>query len=295
MMENSICYKALNQQGLIPGPREQEAEFLQRVQFCQQLEQELTSQVANFPFSDQDRASKKIVEEAFHLTQSLYDITPSWVPLFFSNYQLTPWHGGCAWIFQLTEQTPVAAFLQLRSRFRHSSTYLRLYRRQELLAHEFAHVGRMMYQEPQFEEVLAYQTSSSAWRRWLGPIIQSARESLLFILLLSVILMAHFAIIHLPYSVANPVSLFLTLFLLGCIVLAFGRLIRRHWHFNRTLSRLTELYQNPQTARHVLYRLQDHEIKKFSRLSPQQIGSLMKKAQQESFRWSFILQNYPIV
>ena len=98
-----------------------------------------------------DRAFQAILDEASFKTKELYGIQPTWTPLFFNNYQLAPWHGGCAWIFQLTENAPTAALLQLRAPFRHQPTYLNLYRRDELIAHELSHVGRMMYQEPQFE------------------------------------------------------------------------------------------------------------------------------------------------
>ena len=114
----------------------------------------------------------------------IYGFAPHWVPLFFSNYQLAPWHGGCAWIFQLNDNTPYAAFLQLRSAFRTQKRYLGMYERTELIAHEMAHIGRMMFEEPEFEEIIAFQSSTNRFRRFFGPLFRSSKESMLFVIVL---------------------------------------------------------------------------------------------------------------
>ena len=46
----------------------------------------------------------------------------------------------------------------------------------------------MKFEEPQFEELLAYRNSPAAWRRWLGPIVEAPWESLLFMLSLLLLL-----------------------------------------------------------------------------------------------------------
>jgi hypothetical protein len=284
-----------NAQGLIPGPNETEADFAERVVFCQHLEQHLVQKVgADLPFEVSDQTSQQLLREALPITEELYGIQPQWVPLFFSNYQLSPWHGGCAWIFQLDEQTPTAAFLQLRASFRHSPSYLGLYQRRELMAHELAHVGRMLYQEPQFEEILAYQSSPSKWRRWLGPIVQSSKESLFFILVLGVIILTDLALLSsLPSASAQMIAWWIKLIPLLLIVLALGRLFYRHQLFKRCLNNLKTLYSQPKIAQHLLYRLRDSEIKQFAHLSPAKIRKFMETAQGTSFRWRFLKSLYP--
>lgn len=291
VLENEMQWRGWNAQGFIPGPDETEVEFTKRVAFCQNLEEHLVQQTGTpFPFEKGDEAPRNILEEAFPLTEELYGIAPRWVPLFFSNHQLSPWHGGCAWIFQLDENTPTAAFLQLRSRFRQSSTYLGIYHRSELLAHELAHVGRMLYQEPRFEEMLAYQSSSSPLRRWLGPIVQSSKESLFFILLLGVVVMADFALFSIGPAMAGVVG-WLKLAPLFLIMLALGRLSYLHHCFRRCLHRLEALY-SPKTARHILYRLRDSEIKQFAASTPSQIKEFMDASSLKSFRWHFLKSLY---
>ena len=290
---NSNQWKEWNAQGLIPGPDETETAFTERVVFCQNLEQNLAQKVgADLPFEVGDQTSRDLLKEALPLTQELYGICPQWTPLFFSNHQLAPWHGGCAWIFQLDEQTPTAAFLQLRARFRSSQTYLGIYHRKELMAHELAHVGRMLYQEPQFEEIFAYQSSPSQWRRWLGPIVQSSKESLFFILLLGVVILTDFALLSVHNESAIMIAWWIKLIPLIFIALALGRLVRRYYLFKNCLRNLEILYQ-PKTAKHLLYRLRDSEIKQFAQLSPSKIRDFMETAEQNSFRWRFLKALYP--
>lgn len=280
-----------NAEGLIPGPDESEEAFQERIAFCQNLESNLKDLVGTqLPFQTQDPQSKEILEQALPLTQNLYGIQPRWVPLFFGNYQLAPWHGGCAWIFQLNEQTPTSAFLQLRSTFRHASNFLGIYHRRELIAHELAHVGRMLYQEPQFEEFFAYQSSPSRWRRWLGPIVQSSTESFVFILLLGLIIMTDFALLSIGSKMA-AVAWWVKLVPLVLIAWALGRLFFRHRTLKRCLQKLEEVLPSLQ-ARHFLYRLRDHEIKHFSTLLPKQIEKFVQEEGKQSFRWRFLKALY---
>lgn len=281
-----------NGQGFIPGPNESEIAFQERIAFCRNLEKNLEQQVgADLPFEVSDRQSKEILEGVLPLTQKLYGIQPHWVSLFFSNYQLAPWHGGCAWIFQLNEQTPTAAFLQLRAHFRNSSNFLGIYQRRELIAHELAHVGRMLYEEPEFEEIFAYQSSSSRWRRWLGPIVQSSRESFFFIIILGLVILTDFALLSLGPKMAALVW-WVKILPIAMIVLALGRLIYRYQTFNRCLRKLEGLY-SPSDARHLLYRLRDSEIKELSRLSLEKIQEFIDQEALQSFRWQFLKAVYP--
>ena len=151
---------AFNRQGLIPGPDETEEEFLERANYCLELKTSLPTPFENVSKEDLELGDS-CVKQAFSLTEKIYDIVPEWIPLFFSNYRLAPWHGGCAWIFQFSEETPCAAFFQLRRAFKQASHYLGIYDRNELIAHELTHASRMMFQEPRFEEIIAYQSASS--------------------------------------------------------------------------------------------------------------------------------------
>ncbi len=170
-MENQKMIEFGND-GFIPGPFEDETIFLERVRYCRQLRKELGF----------EEVSLEILNDAFNTTRSLFGISPSWIPVSFSNVQLPFWVGGCAWIFQQTEQSPVGAFIQLRRALKNSSSYL-FYRRKELLAHELAHVGRMAFEEPKYEEVIAYRSSPTQFRKFLGPLFSGSSDMMMFMIL----------------------------------------------------------------------------------------------------------------
>lgn len=279
-------WNAWNRQGFIPGSQETEEDFMKRIVFCENLESELVKKVgADLPFEVGDSQSKQILQHSLDETKVIYGMAAAWVPLFFSNYQLAPWHGGCAWIFQFDETVPMAAFLQLRARFRDHVTYLGLYHRDELIAHELSHVGRMMYEEPKFEEILAYRSSKSHLRRWLGPIVQSSKESLFFILALGVYAITDAALLSVYHPMAAQVLLGFKLVLAGLVAYALGRLAWRQSLYRRCVKKLSKLYSHPE---HVAYRLRDSEIRQFASSSVEQIREWID--QQESFRWRFLKQ-----
>jgi hypothetical protein len=285
-------FKVWNDQGFIPGNDESEEGYRKRVEFGLHLHEHLAEIAAELPFQVGSEASKEVFKKACQTDSVLFGIAPAWVPLFFSNHQLTPWQAGCAWIFQLNEKTPTSAFLQIRSSFREKFNYLGIYNRDELLAHEMVHAARMMYHEPRFEEILAYRTSESKWRRWLGPIVQSHKESLLFIILMTLIILNH--VLTLAFDQA-PIYFMRPWFELGILTLLVGsslaRLAQRHSEFNRCLNKLQDIYKNKETAQHLIFRLRDEEIKLFGASSPEEIK--FYRQSQKNFRWKFLNQLYP--
>ncbi len=134
----------------------------------------------------------------------------------YSNEGLAPWHGA------MTLISGDKVEIRLRKAFKKKRRYLFLYDREEILAHEMIHARRKDLDEPKFEEFLAYQTSPNAFRRLVGPIIESPRESWLFLLTLVGPLISNW-LIPLP------------ILLLG---LGVTRLIRRHRAYRRCLKKL---------------------------------------------------------
>jgi hypothetical protein len=274
-------------EGLIPGPLETEEEFRVRAQFCLDFRNEWeTVNEKLFPScverSMESFDSKKFLMESHQLTQKLYGIAPTWVPLFFSNYKLAPWHGGCAWFFNKDEESPTTAFIQLRAAFSAKQRYLGIYERNELITHEMAHIGRILFEEPKFEEILAFQSSSSNLRRYLGPVVQSSKESSIFI---SVLALALFINLAIPSMVAIIAVNFLPLALL---FYGFGRLVYRQKSFSDCLKKLTSLLNDREKAHHLIYCLTDQEILDFAKWSPEQIHEYRNKQAKIEFRWQFL-------
>lgn len=142
--------------GLIPGPNEDEKAFLQRA-----------SKLESFSPEDWKEAHAK--------TEKLYGFAIDWVSCTYSNHKLPFWEGAATWISE--EGIPS---IQLRNGFK-KGKYLG-YTRSEVLAHEAVHAARSAFEEPRFEEILAYRTSTNFFRKCLGPLFRKPKESLLFLL-----------------------------------------------------------------------------------------------------------------
>lgn len=282
-----------NRQGLIPGPEESEIDFLKRCNYCLNLKATIHSQLSqDIPFLHEDHASTDFLKDAFPKTKELYDIQPSWIPVFFSNYKLSPWHGGCAWIFQQDDYSPTGAFFQLRQEFRNSKTYLKFYQRDELIAHELVHVGRMMFQEPKFEEILAYRSSDSLFRRFFGPIIEAAWESALFVFVLLFIFILDLSVIVMGRPEYYQAILWMKLIPLALVIGAFLRLAIRQKQFKACLKQLEEVVGDHQKANAIALRLQDKEMIAMGKWEKEQILNYAKQSGETSLRWKIIAKAY---
>lgn len=242
--------------GLIPGPSEDEKTFEDRAQFCLHLKTMIDD--ALLP-KDRIDAPDAILQEGIVDVKKVFDVAPTWVPLFFSNQGLMLWHGGSALIFQLQEKGPLGVIMQLRKAFYTKTRYLGMYNRSELIAHELVHAVRMAFNEPKYEELLAYKTSSGGLSKWIGPIIQSAFESRLFVYLLATILLLDLYLVFTGewegYFSLMPLKV-IPLALCGWAGL---RLWKRKRTLNETEKKLSALW-GAEKARQALLFLTDEEI-----------------------------------
>jgi len=117
--------------------------------------------------------------EAGKITASFFGFSAEWMAVVYSAKNLPFWEGAATWI-----DPQAFPYIQLRPEFQ-KGAYLGL-RRDEVLAHEAVHAVRMHYNEPVFEEILAYQTSRHRWRRIIGPFFRYPAESLLFLIALGI-------------------------------------------------------------------------------------------------------------
>lgn len=206
--------------GLIPGPYEDEIAFFKRLSNCRDL--------------------------GFCIKQPLFGFFIDWVPIVISNKNLLPWEGAAVWISQ---QAPVQ--IQLRKTFLRTSFFLK--DKSEFLAHEAVHAARCQFEEPQFEEVLAYQTSKSCFRKFWGPLFQSSKESTLFMITFIASFVSH-------WLFSGPFYL-LALAFIGCLIY---RLLKKQHIFKKCLKK---------TSYPFMLCLKDEEIKRFSRMPRQDILS----------------------
>lgn len=226
--------------GLLVGPKESEEAFLKRCERAQ-------------PVS----------------SQKLFSLIPDWISVEYSNKGLLPWQGAVVTTDGITQS------VQLRALFGQKKRYLGLYERAEILSHEMVHAVRMAFDEPLFEEILAYRTATTRLRTFLGPLFRSSKDSLLFLLSLPLLL--------LPWGWLPFLSL-LFFFLL--------RLAKYQGIFTLTLKQLTKLLGDGNQARAFALHLIDKEIIRFSSMSPEKIISYALKKEPDSLRWRQICAFY---
>ncbi len=261
----------LNIQGFIPGPGETEKAFLQRVQECLRFSSQADETAGQYP-------------AALQKAHALFGMTPVWVPIQFANRGLAPWHGAAA-TFLHEEGLPSLAWVQLRQRFSRQER-LHGYHRDDLLAHELAHVGRMAFQEPRYEELLACQANPVRWRSILGALFQTSFESLLFACILLLIIALDAASLSLGFFALYEHLLWLKLLPVVLIFLGLTRLYRRFSRLSRCRRRLTRILGKKASA--LLYRLSDVEIDTFASLNPQAIWVYAQARISSSLRWRLL-------
>jgi len=249
--KHSIDLVDWNQRGLIPGPDEGEEMFFKR---C-----------ANLP----------IYSIHSSLSTQLFDIQPNWVEIIYKNKGLRPWEGACVWIDHHR------VVLQLKKSFLKKKKYLG-YSRDEVIAHELVHVARSGFEEPIFEEVLAYQTASSKFRRFFGPLFRSTKETKAFIALLGV------AFLVSAFSSFGMVALF---GVLGIVSAGCFRLCLTQRQFLKACKRLSETV-GEQKALAVMLRLTDREIVRFAKMSVSEILEYAHKMRKLHIRWEQICVAY---
>jgi len=222
---------ALDKIGFIPGPGENEETFLARV--AKSKEQ----------FKKGDWIPEAHWDWVREYLDEMVHVKPLYICAFYSNRSLAPWQGAAAWI-----DGRVLNSIQLRTGLK-KGTYLGIYSREEILAHEAVHAARSGFNENRYEEFFAYMTSEKKWRRVLGPILQRPWEAWPFLF---------FAMVGVIWPAAY----------LGAAIwsaLGFFRLIKQHWRLKTAGARIVELTGDARRARAVLFRLTDEEIYQFSK------------------------------
>lgn len=243
-----------NREGFIPGPSESEEDFSERVLLAKKKFEN-----GNWiPRSDWDWVRLFL--------GGLFDFEPEYLPAFYSNQSLRAWQGAATWI----EGKKIVS-IQLRKALKRGS-YLFLYTREEILAHEAVHAARSAFCEPENEEFFAYMTSEKKWHRVLGPIVQSPWE--LWPFFLAMLAGAIFPIFYLIAAI--------------WVSMGFFRLIRRHFRIKRAFRKILKVVDDEKIARAILFRLTDREIALFS--ADEKIEEYRKK--QRCLRWRLISLAY---
>ncbi len=206
--------KKLFLEGWIPAPDESDQEFIDRIE-------KTKVRLLN------PRAIKDVA----------FDLSVPPLLIFRSKEKLPFWNGGMTWIvsFEDGARIPLVQLPPKPRRYTFSTE-------KEIIDHEKIHALRVAFKEPVFEEIVAYRTSPSRLRQFLGPLFTKNTEAVLFFL-------------------SMPIAIFLELpWLIPLFTaLLFVRLCRRQFLFSRALHSIKTKYHR---SEEVIVFLSDQEIKR---------------------------------
>jgi hypothetical protein len=139
-----------------------------------------------------------------------------------------------------------------------------------------------------FEELFAYQTASTAFRRITGGIFRSQTDVFLFLGVTLLQLLAQIArVFYFPNLPAWPAWT-----LLGA-VFAFLvlRLCRDTAHHRQAISNLKTFCGDENDARIILFHCTDAEVRQLAKTK--NVASLVKKNADNQLRWKILLHRFP--
>ncbi len=244
---NKLC--TLNQRGIFPGPEESDRAFFLR-------------------------ADALLLKSGFsERFQQKFNTCPDWIDVACRSNGLYFWEGAATWIEEGEDGTR-SCWIQLKN-----SPLMRLYPQEEIIAHEMVHATRLMFDEKRFEEILAYQTSQSRFRRYFGPLFSSPAESKGSLVFLSACFLGFWA--GIVFEIDHVDTAIGSVFLCA-IGFAFLGLYRSQSIFSKTLHNLQKAACQGAPLE-VALRLTDREIELFAIYSPEQIRDFAN--QQTCLRW----------
>ncbi|MCE5293453.1 MAG: hypothetical protein LLF94_02410 [Chlamydiales bacterium] len=247
-------------------------------------------------FALPDDTPESYTERAIKLTEcqgrdvpecliQVYEINPSWVPVEYARDGLRLWEAGCMWY---SDSLDVAPMIQLVPAFEKNQTYLKLYDKSEVLAHEYVHAARANLGSSIFEEIFAYHLSASRLRATLGPLFERPYESILllssFIPLLLLMVKDLFVDSYNSGFLSNffiPAAS-LPIALAGFFGLRLALRVSQWKCCKKHLDVITGGKSLP-----LMVRLTDQEILLFCRSSPQEIRDWIT-TQSPNFRWELL-------
>lgn len=271
-MLNKDLLRTYRKQGFIIGPNETEENFLQRVDICKDVLPEKFFPISSPKLFDKNQILSLLIHNTLykHKKYAILLATFSWMPIFVSNYKLPFWIGGVVWI--CSEDNVTVPILQLREHFR-KRCRINLYLPEEICMHEALHAMRTTFEEPKFEEFLAYSTSPSSLHKWLGPLFQTSLESTVFLLSLLFGSVGSFF----SYLAILPFLLYLSFLIL--------RLCSRHKAMSACIKNIEDLFPKIDAFSIVIH-LTDKEILQFSKISQEELSLYIRS--QSCLRWSQI-------
>lgn len=225
------------------------------------------------------RIPAELFGRARSATRDMYAFDADWVPGFFVDPAFGWFFGGCAFHFFPDFFT----LFIIRRSFAARERWL-IYNRDELLAHEMCHVARVALDSVVFEEMFAYQTATTGFRRSMGSVFRSPFDSYMLLGVTAILLVAQVLRLF-----VFP-SLWIVPFW-GLVWVAAGFLSWRQWRcrsaFKRAVTNLAD--RAGPAALAACFRCTDEEIARLAELTdPGELSEWLDYRCRTSTRWRVI-------
>ncbi len=288
-------FVALDDAGLIIGPDETREEFAVRLEGLQRNIRELNEILASqneinlygVRLIKQNAIPKKVFNAARRITREHYGFGIDWVPGFFTNDRMGLLFAGCA----MYPQEDFFAVFVIRKAFQNSEKWW-IYSRTELITHELTHIAHIGFRTRNYEEYLAYQTSESRFRRWIGGMFRTPRDTYLVLGSMFCLLLAQIVniLVRPPEKVwALPIPLvFGAAF--AVVLSVVGRYVWNHRRFRRAAARLQPIFGS--RAQAVLFRCSEAEIKELAGCRPDAVRDWLENRRDRHLRWQVIWSKF---
>lgn len=287
----------LDRRGLILAPDETLAAFETRlrtlrehvVELRQELQQGGELDFFGVHLESQDAIPPDCFRAPQETTRELFGFAIDWVPGFFTNYRMGFLFAGCAYY----SYDDFFALFIVRKSFQDREKWL-IYKRAELIAHELCHIARVGFRSRNYEEIFAYHTSASSFRRRLGGVLRTPTDT--WLLLGSV---GFLTLVQTVNVVLRPPELWyahpMPLFFLG-VFMVIGYVFLRYFfflnRFRRALKAVRRVF-GQDGALPALFRSSDAEVGELAGLKDESAAQEWFEAKrQQDVRWRVIHERF---
>ncbi len=287
---------ALDDAGLILGPDESLEHFAERLEGLQnsirQLKEELDvhgeCDMYGVRLVKKDAIPKDVFATARRTTRELYGFSVDWVPGFFTDDRMGLLFAGCA---MYPPDNFFAVFVIRKSFQKHDKWWI--YSRKELITHELTHIAHLGFRTPNFEEHLAYQTSESGFRKLLGGMFRTPKDSYLVLGAMFSLLVAQLINIRIrpPEEMwAMPMPLCFAAGL-GAVFWVIGRYMIQRRKFKQARESVAAAFPE-RFSLAVLFRCSEEEIAELAGLPESDVARWVDAKAADDIRWQVICARF---
>ena len=290
------AFVELDEHGLIIGPGESTTEFIERAiklrdnvdEFTKRIKTNEEIEFYGFTLRYEDAIPKDVFKEANNVTKSLFGFAIDWVPGYFCDNKMGILFAGCA----LYSQKDAFAVFVIRKAFQKSFKWL-IYSRKELLAHELTHIARLAFKTPAYEEVMAFKSGGSRFRRVIGGMFRKASD--VYCTLGTIVLLTIYQIGNIfmrppekIWAMPTPIAFMAAL---APAAYLLTRLALTHSKLRRANTTLKYAYPNA-NATSILFRCSENEIKTMATIKQDDLIAWIDAKRIESIRWQVIHKRF---